>query len=92
LQIIATGLGLVRPEWPTGLPAPLENPPKVVATVRAFLDREPIEVTRATLAPGYVGMYLVEVQLPVIVNRGTAEFYIEAQDQPSNRIRIYLEP
>ena len=49
-------------------------------------------MTRATLAPGYIGMYLVEVRLPAIVNRGTAEFYIQAQDQPSNRIRIYLEP
>ena len=49
-------------------------------------------MTRATLAPGYIGMYLVEVQFPAIVNRGTAELYIEAQDQQSNRIRIYLEP
>ena len=92
LQILATGLGQVTPEWPTGLAAPVENAPKVVAPIRAFLDREPLEVTRATLAPGYIGMYLVEVRLPAIVNRGTAEFYIQAQDQPSNRIRIYLEP
>lgn len=92
LQVLATGLGQVAPEWPTGLAAPVENAPKVVAPVRAFLDREPLEVTRATLAPGYVGMYLVEVRVPAIVNRGTAEFYIEAQNQPSNRIRIYLEP
>ena len=92
LQILATGLGRVQPEWPTGLAAPIENAPRVVSDVRAFLDREPLEITRATLAPGYIGMYLVEVRLPAIVNRGTAEFYIEAQDQQSNRIRIYLEP
>ena len=92
LQILATGLGLVQPAWPTGLAAPVENAPRVVSDVHAFLDREPLEVTRATLAPGYIGMYLVEVRLPAIVNRGTAEFYIEAQDQQSNRIRIFLEP
>ena len=92
LQILATGLGRVQPEWPTGLPAPIENAPRVVTPVQAYLEREPLEVTRATLAPGYVGMYLVEVQLPAIVNRGTAELYIEAQNHQSNRIRIYLEP
>jgi uncharacterized protein (TIGR03437 family) len=92
LQILATGLGRVEPEWPTGLAGPLENAPRVTTPVRAYLEREPVEVTRATLAPGYIGMYLVEVQLPSIVNRGTAELYIEAQNQQSNRIRIYLEP
>lgn len=92
IQILAAGLGGVQPAWPTGLAAPIENAPRVVAPVRAYLEREPVQVTRATLAPGYIGMYLVEVQLPSIVNRGPAELYIEAQDQQSNRIRIYLEP
>jgi uncharacterized protein (TIGR03437 family) len=92
LQILATGLGRVQPEWPTGLAAPLENAPVVVTPVVAYLDREPLEVTRATLAPGYIGMYLVEVKMPALVNRGTAELYIEAQGHPSNRIRIFLEP
>jgi uncharacterized protein (TIGR03437 family) len=92
LQVLATGLGRVRPDWPTGLPAPLENPPAVVATTRAFLAGEPVEVTRATLAPGYIGMYLIEVQLPSLVDRGTVDFYVEAQGRESNRIRIELEP
>jgi uncharacterized protein (TIGR03437 family) len=92
LQILVTGLGRVEPDWPTGLAGPMENAPRVVAPVQAYLEREPVEVTRATLAAGYIGMYLVEVQLPSIVNRGTAELYIEAQNQQSNRIRIYLEP
>jgi uncharacterized protein (TIGR03437 family) len=92
LQILVTGLGKVQPEWPTGLAAPLENPPAVVTPVQAYLEREPLEVTRAVLAPGYIGMYLVEVKMPSLVNRGTAELYIEAQGQASNRVRIFLEP
>jgi uncharacterized protein (TIGR03437 family) len=64
----------------------------VITPVRVFLDRTPVEVTRATLAPGYVGFYLVEVQLPSIVNSGPAELYIEAGGHESNRVRIYLEP
>lgn len=92
VQVIATGLGRVRPEWPTGMPAPLEDPPSVVAPVRVFLDRVPVEVTRAVLAPGYIGFYLVEFEVPDIVNAGPAELYIEAAGEVSNRTRLYLEP
>ena len=91
IQILATGLGKVRPDWPSGMPGPLEDPPRVVADVRVYLDRAPLEVIRATLAPGYIGFYLVEVQLPEIVNAGTAELMIEAGGEQSNRTRIYLE-
>ncbi len=87
-----TGRGRVQPDWPTGVPAPLENVPRVVAPVRAWLDKTPVEVTRATLAPGYVGFYLVEVQLPDIVNFGPAELYLESESRQSNRVRVYLEP
>jgi uncharacterized protein (TIGR03437 family) len=92
IQVLATGLGRVKPEWPTGLAAPLENPPAVVATVKAYLDRAPVEVTRATLAPGYIGLYLIELQLPALVNAGPSELYITANGQDSNRVRVYLEP
>lgn len=90
VQVLATGLGNVTPEWPTGLAAPLENAPKVVAPVRAFVDRVPVQVTRATLAPGYVGFYLIEFQVPDIVNAGPAEFYLEVGGQESARVTLYL--
>jgi uncharacterized protein (TIGR03437 family) len=92
VQILATGLGRVRPDWPTGLRAPSENPPQVIAAVRAYLDRTPLEVTRAVLAAGYIGLYLVEVQLPALVNAGPAEVFIETDGQQSNRVRVYIEP
>ena len=92
IQILVTGLGKVRPDWPTGMPAPLENPPAVAVTVKAYLDRQPVEVTRATLAPGYIGFYLVELQLPAVVNAGPAELYIAAEGQESNRVQVVLEP
>lgn len=92
VQILATGLGRVRPDWPAGLAAPLEQPPAVIAPVTAFLDRTPIQVTRATLAPGYIGFYLIEVQLPALVNAGPAELYIRAGGQDSNRVPLHLEP
>jgi uncharacterized protein (TIGR03437 family) len=92
IQILSTGLGRVVPTWPTGLPAPADTPHTVAASVRAFLDRTPVQVTRAILAPGYIGMYLVEIEVPNIVNYGPAELYIETDGQPSNRVRVYIEP
>jgi uncharacterized protein (TIGR03437 family) len=91
LQILATGLGKVNPDWPAGMAGPLENPPKVAAQVRAYVNYEPVEVTRAVLAPGYVGLYLVEVQLPTAVNRGPATLRIESEGHASNAVRIWLD-
>ena len=92
LQILATGLGRVNPEWPTGLEAPLEDPPAVVAPIRVLLDGQPLETTRATLAPGYVGFYLIEAQMPSLVNSGTAELRLEVAGRASNSVRVYIEP
>jgi uncharacterized protein (TIGR03437 family) len=91
IQILATGLGRVTPDWPTGIAAPAENPPKVAAPVSVYLDRQPVEVTRAVLAP-YIGFYLVELDVPKIVNYGPAELYLEVAGQPSNRVRVYIQP
>jgi uncharacterized protein (TIGR03437 family) len=92
VQVLATGFGQVQPDWPTGMAAPLQDPPRVMATVKANLDGIPLEVTQATLAPGYIGFYLIEIQLPQIVNSGPAELVLEAEGQQSNRVRLYVAP
>jgi uncharacterized protein (TIGR03437 family) len=92
VQVLATGFGRVQPDWPTGMAAPLADPPRVAATVRANLDGIPLEVTQATLAPGYVGFYLIEIQLPQVVNAGPAELVLEAEGHQSNRVRLYVQP
>jgi uncharacterized protein (TIGR03437 family) len=91
VQILSTGLGRVTPDWPTGRAAPVDNPPRVAATVHAYLDRQPVEVTKAVLAP-YIGYYLIEIEVPKIVNYGPAELYLEVGGQTSNRVRVYIEP
>jgi uncharacterized protein (TIGR03437 family) len=91
VQVLATGLGRVTPDWPTGVPAPLDSPPAVAAPVTAFLDGSPVPVTRATLAPGYVGYYIVELRIPPIVNQGTGELRIVMNGEESDRVKLYLE-
>jgi uncharacterized protein (TIGR03437 family) len=91
VQVLATGLGKVTPDWPTGVPAPQDSPPVVRAPVTAFLDGTPVPVTRATLAPGWVGYYLVELQIPAVVNRGTSELRIVMNGEESNRVKLYVD-
>jgi uncharacterized protein (TIGR03437 family) len=91
IQILATGLGRVNPDWPTGLAGPIENPPQVVAPVKAYLDRQPVEVTRAELAP-FIGYYMIEIEVPAVVNYGPAELFLEAAGKASNRVRVYVQP
>jgi uncharacterized protein (TIGR03437 family) len=90
VQLLATGLGRVIPEWPTGLAAPLDTPPRVAMPVRGRLDGQPIEIVKATLAPGYIGFYLVEFQLPNLVNSGASELVLEAGGVPSNSVRLFV--
>lgn len=92
IHILAAGLGRVRPDWPTGLAAPLDRPPEVVAALRVLLDRIPLKIRRATLAPGYIGFYLIEAELPEMVNAGPLELYLEADGVVSNRVRLHVEP
>jgi len=92
LQVLATGLGRVTPAWRTGAAAPYTEPPQVAVPVRAFLGGSPVEVTRATLAPGYIGFYLVEIRLPALVDAGASDLYVEAMGRQSNRVRIHLQP
>lgn len=92
LQILMSGLGRVEPSWPAGLPAPLENPPAVTAPVRVWLGGVPLELRRATLAPGYVGFYLVEAELPALLDEGIHELSVEAGGVRSNPVRIYAVP
>jgi uncharacterized protein (TIGR03437 family) len=90
LQVMLNGLGKVRPDWYTGVAAPAVNTPVVTAKVQAYLDGSEVPVARATLAPGYVGMYLVEMQLPVVANYGAMELYVAADGQESNRVQIVI--
>jgi uncharacterized protein (TIGR03437 family) len=91
IQLLATGLGRVTPEWPSGVPAPVDSPPAVLAPVTAFLDGTPLRVTRATLAPTLIGSYVVELQIPQIVNRGATELRLVVNGEESNRVKLWLD-
>ncbi len=88
VQILMTGLGQVDPVWPMGMAAPLENAPRVVAPVRVWLNGKTLTVVRSELAGGYVGFYLVEVDLPPVLDEGIAPMAVEAGGRMSNTILV----
>ena len=72
-------------------PARLEDPPAVAAAIRAFVNGAPVPVRSATLAGGFIGFYVVELELPAINNSGPAELYITADGVESNRVQLIIE-
>lgn len=92
ILVLATGLGRVQPDWPTGLAAPLENPPHTVRAVRAYLNGIPLRVLSSSLAGGYIGTYMVQAQIPASLSFGVGELTLEVGGRFSNAVRIFTQP
>jgi uncharacterized protein (TIGR03437 family) len=56
--------------------------------VTATLDGSPANVAAAHLAPGFVGIYLVEVEIPSGANPGAVQLAIQADGRPSNAVKL----
>ncbi len=80
VAVYATGLGATSPTVASGVAAPGTEPLARVATpVTALVDGKPALVSFAGLAPGYVGLYQVNVQIPTGVSTGPAISLILSQ-------------
>ncbi len=90
IQILATGLGRVTPDWPAGVPAPDTDTPRVVAKVSVKIDGIELGDVEAKLAPGYTGFYLIEGRLPAMMDAGAGELRVEAGGNQSGPVRVYI--
>jgi uncharacterized protein (TIGR03437 family) len=79
LQIYVTGLGQATPNGnpsgavlPTGSVAPVSGNPlyETVATPAVMIGNQPATVLFSGIAPGYAGLYQVDVQIPANVTAG----------------------
>jgi uncharacterized protein (TIGR03437 family) len=83
LQIFATGLGQTDPPGQTGEGAPSFSRPLLPVTVTVGGVEAPVQYQG--LAPGFVGLYQVNVQLPTTVTPGdNVEVVIRQNGIPSN--------
>ncbi len=88
--VMATGLGEVEPPWPAGLPSPHASPPRAVARIEAAVGSSAAAVRSAHLAPGYVGIYLVEVAVPADTPPGRACLVLRADGRASNAVDLII--
>jgi uncharacterized protein (TIGR03437 family) len=92
LQVFATGFGEVAPAVGTGAQVPLFPLSRTVATVRATLDGQPATVLFAGLAPGFAGLYQVNVQIPAaLAPNAAAQLVIRTGEAESNAVPVAVQ-
>lgn len=92
IDIFATGLGPVTHQPATGAPAPASPLAETANTVTATIGGVPAAVSFAGLAPGWVGLYQVNVQVPANAPVGDAvPVLLSVGGAVSNRVTIAVE-
>jgi uncharacterized protein (TIGR03437 family) len=87
IAVYVTGLGAVSPPVATGTPAPTTSLSRVNAAVTATIGGMPATVLFAGLAPGYVGLYQVNIMVPQLAS-GNYPLQISAGSVSSNTATI----
>lgn len=87
VSVYCTGLGAVNPAVATGAPAPVP-PSRAVSPVSVNIGGSPAEVTYAGVAPGFAGLYQVNVQVPVTTPPGAQDLQISTGGATSNTVTI----
>ena len=93
IQVFCTGLGATNPQVASGAPGPAAEPlARVVVRVEAQVGGRPATVHFAGLAPGFVGLYQVNVEIPAEVEPGAAVPLVLLQNGvPSNTVTIAVQ-
>ena len=90
IQIFCTGLGATSPPVPSGEFSPSSPPATTVTPVTATVDGLDAPVLFGGLAPGFVGLYQVNVQIPAGVSSGEIELVLTQQGVASNTVTIFV--
>ena len=92
LQIFCTGLGPVSNQPPTGSPAPLSPLAYTSIIPTVTIGGVPADVSFSGLAPGYVGLYQVNAQVPAGLAAGNAvPVVISMEGTASNTVTIAVQ-
>jgi uncharacterized protein (TIGR03437 family) len=84
ISVYATGLGRVNGQIATGAPAPVTPLLETLSPVQAHLDGRAMDVSAACLAPGFVGLYQINIRVPGGLTPGTYPLQLLTGGQPGN--------
>jgi uncharacterized protein (TIGR03437 family) len=90
LIIFATGLGTVSPFVPTGVPAAFNPLSRTLAPVTVTVGGIEARPLFSGLAPGFVGLYQVNVAIPPGVSTGRVNLVINELSAVSNSAPIFI--
>jgi uncharacterized protein (TIGR03437 family) len=85
LGIYCTGLGAVTPATTTGA-APANPPPQTTVKPSVLIDGQSATVLWAGLAPGFVGLYQVNAQVPATLTAGQHSLQLVVNGAASNTV------
>ena len=89
LAIYCTGLGAVTPPTTTGdVPATLT---KTTVDPSVLIDGQPVTPSWAGLAPGFVGLYQVNAQVPATLTSGSHRLQLVANGAASNTVTFAVK-
>jgi uncharacterized protein (TIGR03437 family) len=83
VHVYLVGMGFTNPAVATGLPAPAQLQ-RVVTQPDVTLDGTPVTVSYAGLAPGWVGLYQIDFQVPASAQTGNLKLTITQNGVPAN--------
>jgi uncharacterized protein (TIGR03437 family) len=92
VSFYANGLGVVTPPLTTGQ-APPASPLSVTAPVSAVVDGYSANVTYAGAAPGFPGLYQINMQIPLLAGSGARQMSISIPGGGSsqNFVTIFVQ-
>jgi glucosylceramidase len=90
ITLFGTGLGAVSPGVPTGAAAGADPPSQVTAKVTATVAGAPATVLFAGLAPGFAGLWQVNVALPAGTS-GAAPVIVSVAGVASNTVTVWVK-
>ena len=88
LSIYATGLGKLKRSLSAGQIAPASPLYEVESSVTVYFDATPVEPMFAGLAPGFAGMYQVNVRVPSTAGAGVRTLWILTGGVASNIVQV----
>ena len=90
LEIFATGLGSTSPAVESGLPASANPLSNTRTTPSITIGEISVPVTLSFLVPAFVGLYQVNIEVPVGVPAGEHDLVLTSNGVASNPVRIFI--